>query len=263
MPLDPLVNIPSFNDLAGSLDPSITQSTSFISDNTTPLASNSPPINGVLPAPAAAQAQWSEAKDLRAKLRVPTEYIQSGTPSAGPNDILNRNGGILFPYTPSITMDNKAEYSNQNPMHSNYQQYFYKHSSVGPIQVSAKFSVQNEYEGAVLLGVIHLLRALVKMRFGDDPQAGAPPPVCRFDAYGDYMMYNIPVSISSWRHELPDSVDYITVGRPGSSTLYGHSMVPVLSTISIELNIMYSRQELLSHNIPDWLTGKLRYRGYL
>lgn len=213
--------------------------------------------------PPAAVAQWGPAKDLRVKLRVPDEYITPGTPSAGPSDIIHKNGGILFPYTPTISYDNRAEYSEQKPTHSNYAQYFYKNSSVGPITVTGKFTVQNEFEGAVLLGTLHLLRSLTKMRFGDDDLAGSPPPVCRFDGYGDYMLYNVPVSIASWRHEIPEGVDFIAVGRPGSATTYGRSLVPSISTINLELNVMYSRREMLAHNVPSWLSGSLRYKGYL
>ena len=208
-----------------------------------------------------AEAQWSDAKDLRVKLRVPNEYLSG--PSAGPANILQKNGGILFPYTPQITVENQASYANQNPLHSNYPLYFYKNSTVSPITVNAKFTVQNEFEGAVLLGVIHLLRSLTKMKFGNDPDAGSPPPVCRFDAYGDYMLFNVPVSVASWRHELPDNVDYIAVGRPGSPTTYGRSMVPVMSSITLTLNVMYSRREMLAYNTKSWLSGSLRRRGYL
>ena len=208
-----------------------------------------------------AQAQWAAAKDLRVKLRVPNEYLTG--PAAGPTNIIQKNGGILFPYTPQITVENQAQYATQNPLHSNYPLHFYKNSSVGPINVTAKFTVQNEFEGAVLLGVIHLLRGLTKMKFGNDPDAGSPPPVCRFDAYGDYMLYNVPVSVVSWRHELPEGVDYIAVGRPGSPTTYGHSMVPTISTISLTLNVMYSRREMLSYNVKNWLNGSLARRGYL
>jgi hypothetical protein len=211
--------------------------------------------------PPGAQAQWAEAKDLRVKLRVPNEYLKG--PSAGPANILQKNGGILFPYTPTISVENQASYASQSPLHSNYAQYFYKNSAVSPINLTAKFTVQNEFEGAVLLGVLHLLRSLTKMKWGNDPDAGSPPPVCRFDAYGDYMLFNVPVAIASWRHELPDSVDYITIGRPGSPTTYGRTMVPVLSTINITMNVMYSRREMLEYNVKDWLSGGLRYRGYL
>jgi hypothetical protein len=208
-----------------------------------------------------ADAQWAAAKDLRVKLRVPNEYLSG--PSAGPASILQKNGGILFPYTPQIAMDNQASYASQTPLHSNYPLHFFKNGSVGPINVTAKFTVQNEFEGAVLLGVIHMLRALTKMKFGNDPDAGAPPPVCRFDAYGDYMMFNVPVAVASWRHDLPDNVDYIAVGRPGSPVTYGRSMVPVMSTISLTLNVMYSRREMLAYNTKGWLSGSLARKGYL
>jgi len=220
--------------------------------------------NGAQPAnPAAAMAQWSEAKDLRVKLRVPPEYLTPGSLAAGPSNIIQKNGGILFPYTPQISLDNQAMYNVQTPMHSNQQLYFFKNGQTGPIKVTAKFTVQNEFEGAVLLGIIHLLRALTKMKWGDDPDAGSPPPVCRFDAYGDFMLYNIPVSVGQWSHELPDSVDYIAVGRPNSPKDYGHTMVPTMSTISLTLFPMYSRQELLRYNVKDWLSGGLKYGGYL
>jgi hypothetical protein len=203
------------------------------------------------------------AVDLRAKLRVPDMYLLSNTPSAGPNNILQKNGGILFPYTPTISIDNRADYGTSSPLHSNFAFYFFKNASVGPITVNAKFTVQNEFDGAVLLGVIHLLRSLTKMRWGDEPNAGSPPPICRLDAYGDFMLSNVPVALTGWRHELPDSVDYITVGRPGSPTLYGHSMVPSLSTLSLTFNVMYSRQEMGNYRVDNWLSGDSKGKGYL
>lgn len=262
----PIVNEPNATDNSGSID----EGARYQEEINRTQAETATPVNGNrsgVPFGATAsqipgaQAQWSGAKDLRVKLRVPNEYLVG--PAAGPTNIIQKNGGILFPYTPQITMDNQAAYNNQNPLHSNYPLYFYKNSSVGPISVTAKFTVQNEFEGAVLLGVIHLLRGLTKMKFGNDPDAGSPPPVCRFDAYGDFMLYNVPVSIASWRHDLPDNVDYISVGRKGSPTTYGHSMVPVISTIQLTLNVMYSRREMLEFNVKDWRSGGLKYRGYL
>lgn len=259
---EPLV-INSFEttDLTGSIDTSAL--TFEIPNITDTVGTDEIVVTARPPNPPAAMAQWGPAKDLRVKLRVPAEYITPGMPSAGPADIIHKNGGILFPYTPNIGYDNRAEYAAQTPTHSNYAQNFYKSSSAGPITVSGKFTVQNEFEGAVLLGTIHLLRSLTKMRFGDDDLAGSPPPVCRFDGYGDYMLYNVPVAVSSWRHEIPEGVDFIAVGRPGSPTTYGHSLVPTISTINIELTLMYSRREMLEHTVPDWLSGNLRYKGYL
>jgi hypothetical protein len=154
-----IVNPLATTDMLGSITPSVTAEGAPLFNNTTPTINpTTPPKGGVNPTPSSATAQWAGAPDLRARIRVPSEYIQ-GTLTAGPNNILQNNGGILFPYTPTITADNKANYDTKNPTHSNFGQNFYKSSSVGPINVVGKFTVQNETEGAVLLAVIHLLRS--------------------------------------------------------------------------------------------------------
>lgn len=207
---------------------------------------------------APATATWKEANDLRAILRVPPSYITGFTDPAG---ALAQFGGIVFPYTPSISFDHTATYNAINPLHSNYTQFTYKNSAVGAIQVNAKFTVQNEKDGIILLGVIHLLRALTKMKFGPDADAGSPPPVCRFDAYGTFMLKNIPVTVASFRHELPEGVDYIAVGR--TNGIYGPNLLPTLSTINITLNPTYSRSEQMAAGVDNWLSGAYKGKGYL
>ena len=203
-----------------------------------------------------ASAEWAETKDLRVILRVPKAYLKG--PAAGPSNILNDFGGILFPYTPTISYDNQAQYGTVNPVHSNYTQYFFKNSQVGQISISAKFTVQNEREGKVWLGVVHLLRALTKMRWGTDVGAGSPPPVCRLEGYGDFMLRNVPVVISSFKFDLPDNVDYISVGGE-----YKNTLVPSITTINIGLNVMYSRREMQDFSVDNWIKGNLRGQGYL
>ena len=97
------------------------------------------------------------------------------------------------------------------------------------------------------------------MRFGDDSNAGAPPPVCRFDAYGDFMLSNVPVSVASFKTELPNNVDYISVKSGNFKT----SLVPTISTINLSLNLMYSRKEIQEFSVDGWLSGSLKGRGYL
>jgi hypothetical protein len=163
----------------------------------------------------------------------------------------------MFPYTPQISYESAASYTPVNPVHSNFTQQFYKNSSVGNITISGKFTVQNEKEGAIYCAVIHLLRSLTKMRFGNEPNAGSPPPVCRLDAFGDYMLSNVPVVITSVKFDLPDSVDYIQV------PMYKTTLVPTISTITLGLAIMYSRQEMQDFTVRDWRSGSLKGQGYL
>ena len=201
--------------------------------------------------------------DNRVIVKVPDEYLSNY--SKGLNSELANIGGIIFPYTPQITLEQKADYEGVNPLHSNFTQYFYKHSSITPISIQGKFTVQNDADAGVYLSTIHLLSALIKMRFGDDTNAGAPPPVCRLNAYGLFGLNNVPVVLSNFRQELPDGVDYYTISKTGSFKLFGTTSVPTVSTISINCNIVYSRQEMQNFNIPDWLMSgnASRNKGYL
>ena len=203
-----------------------------------------------------ASAEWAETKDLRVIIRVPKSYLKG--PAAGPSGTLNNFGGILFPYTPTISYDTQAVYGSVNPVHSNYTQYFYKNSQVGQINITGKFTVQNEKEGKIWLGVVHLLRGLTKMRWGSDANAGSPPPVCRLEAYGDFMLRNVPVVISNFKFDLPDNVDYMAVKGE-----YKNTLVPTVSTLNVTLNVMYSRREMQDYSVDSWLQGNLRGQGYL
>jgi hypothetical protein len=191
-------------------------------------------------------------KDLRVIIKVPPSYIRPAT--SGRNNELANFQGIIFPYTPTIAYETRADYATINPTHGNYTQYFYQHSQVSAINISGKFTVQNEKDAGVYLATVHLLKALTKMRFGDDTNAGSPPPVCRLSAYGKFMLDNVPVAISSYRIDLPSEVDYFTLGKYTEDTEYGQASVPVSSTIAITCLPMYSRQEMQEFNVTDWLS---------
>jgi len=199
--------------------------------------------------------------DQRVRLVVPDSYLINQ--AAGPTGELKRNGGIIFPYTPTITLDHTANYEAFNAVHSNYTQNFYKNSAVSDIKITGKFSAQNDIESQILLGVIHLLRALTKMKFGDDPNAGAPPPVCRLMAYGPYMLDMVPVVIKGFNFDLPDGIDYFTAGADQNNFLYGSSSVPVFTTINLTLTPVYSRREMLNGTVSCWLSDNQRAQGYL
>lgn len=201
-----------------------------------------------------------DGTDNRVKIRVPYSYQTTFTNGSYVKQELLALGGIIFPYTPSISYEHKADYSNVPVMHSNFALNFYQRSHVTNISISGKFTVQNEYDAAVYLSTIHMLRALTKMRSGDEEDSGSPPPVCRLDAYGDFMLKNVPVAISSFKIDLPDNVDYFTT----KDFPFEDTSVPTLSTISLTLIPMYSRAEMQKFTVTDWLTkAQTRKDGYL
>ena len=195
----------------------------------------------------------------RVRIRVPYNYLTQYT--AGRNLELSKLGGIIFPFTPSISYDVKAEYTASNPLHSNFPINFYQRSSVGPITISGKFTVESAEDARVYLATVHLIKALTKMRSGGstgDEDSGAPPPVCRLDAYGE-MLKNVPVVITNLRVELPDSVDYYTT----KDDVTGQTSVPVISTIAITCLPMYSRAEMQSFSVDNYVNNRYAGGGFI
>jgi hypothetical protein len=201
-------------------------------------------------------------EDLRVKIRVPADPYLSSPYTSGSNPMheLEKLGGIVFPYTPTISYEHKADYSNVPVMHSNFAINFYQRSYITNIGIAGKFTVQNDKDAGVYLSTITLLRALTKMRSGDEAFAGSPPPVCRLDAYGEMMLKNVPVAISSFKIELPDSVDYYTI----DAWPHVDTSVPTISTISITCIPMYSRREMQEFTVSGWLASSdARKKGIL
>lgn len=200
-----------------------------------------------------AEAQFSNTKkeDLRVTIRVPAMY-RSPDPRIP--------SGIMFPYTPQITVEHKADFVPQNPLHTNYTLNFYKSSSVSDISIQGLFTVQNDNDAIQYLAAVHLLRALTKGRFGGTDQfRGSAPPICRLMAYGEYMLKNVPVSVASFKQDLPSDVDYYYL----ASSSLGSAMVPTRCTISVVCKLMVSRSEMLTASVDSWLSGVSRKAGLL
>ena len=119
--------------------------------------------------------------------------------------------GVIFPYTPNITMTHTAEYSSAAVTHSLYSQPFYVRSDVQDISISGDFTVQTATEGSYLMAVIYFLRASTKMFFGSGANAGNPPPMVFLDGYGSHYFPHVPCVVTSFSHDMPDDVDYISV----------------------------------------------------
>lgn len=207
--------------------------------------------------------------DHRVKIIVPESYIKMSTRGNimdGSGGHIYNNQGIVFPYTPTISYEHKAEYTEQKIMHSNYNQYFYQRSYISPFTITGKFTVQNDGDAMAYLATVHLLRALTKMLYGGDTgdeMSGSPPPVCRLKAYGDYMLDGVPISITGVKFELPDGVDYYTLGNQSPNRIFGRTTVPTMSSITVTCNPMYSRAEQQKFSVKSWLAGDLRKKGYL
>lgn len=179
--------------------------------------------------------------------------------------------GVVFPYTPTVSLSHTARYQSQSLTHSNYSSYFYEGSEVGSIQISGEFTVQNVLEGQYLMAAIQFFRICTKMFFGKDQYAGSPPPLVFLDGYGDAYLPHIPCVVTQFSHSMPGEVDYVPVpigvnlepdgGFGGAVVLpsdsYGGLVrLPTTSTITVNLQPVYSRK-----NIADNFTLEKYARG--
>jgi len=193
----------------------------------------------------------SSGSELRVTIQVPSDYVSGQYTSGSVNGELSALQAIIFPNTPQISIEHKATYNAISPTHSNYNINFYKNSSVEDISISGIFTVQNDVDAQVYLSTVFLLRALTKMRFSTDSDAGSPPPICRLNAYGQYMLANVPVGITSFKLDLPNDVDYYL----NSSGAFGSHLVPTRCTITVNCKVMFSRAEMLSASVSSFLSG--------
>lgn len=176
----------------------------------------------------------------------------------GPLTIPLRPGrGVIFPYTPQVTVQHTARYGSQQLTHSNYAAFFYEGSEVAAITINGDFTVQNAAEGQYLLAALYFFRAATKMFFGQDQLAGSPPPLLFLDGYGSHYLPHVPCVLTSLTHTMPSDVDYVEFPVDTSLLRYvneawaGGSLtnitrLPTSSQIQLTLQPVYSRANI--HN---------------
>lgn len=164
----------------------------------------------------------ANGNDWRVRLRLaPNAQYLYNAEDPGILRPLKITDGIIFPYTPNIETSYKAEYDPYSLTHSNFKGYFYKSSSVEPVNIRATFTAQDTAEANYLLAVIHFFRSATKMFYGQDTNRGAPPPLVFLSGLGEFQFNNHPCVISTFSYNLPADVDYI---RAGVSPVNGTNM---------------------------------------
>jgi hypothetical protein len=140
-------------------------------------------------------------------------------PNPGILNPLNATNGVIFPYTPNITVNYVATYNPTELVHSNYKVYQYSSSSIDNITITCDFTAQSTYEANYILAVIHFFRSATKMFYGQDenPRRGTPPPLCYIYGMGSYQFAGQPLAISNFSYNLPNNVDYIKTSVGGDT----------------------------------------------
>jgi len=200
-----------------------------------------------------------------------------------PNDVLwplASEGGVIFPLTPSIIIQHAASYNAMALTHSNYPFHAYSYSEVPSFTVTGEFPVQNSEDAQYWVAMLHFFRSVTKMFFGgaNDALKGNPPPILQLNGYGSYVFNNVPVVVTNFNVDMRADVDYIcTTQNPGLgagnvnlSALYNDlnpgiisnpnrnsTWAPALSTVTLQLQPIYSRESIKKFNMRDFVNGRL------
>jgi hypothetical protein len=237
-------------------------------------------------------ARWTTrngATDWRVKLTIPAEsslnqlfFNGSNRDATGVSyKILGpiaQTGGVVFPITPSVIIQHTATYSQLATTHANYPYYAYQNSEPANLTIVGEFPVQNQSDAAHWVATIHFLRSVTKMFFGgDDATRGNPPPILKLNGYGNHVFKNVPVIVTNFTCELRADVDYIATAQgvrssdtevqkimrqAGTPTFDYNSNIPEtwapsLSTITVQLQPVYSRDTVKNFSMRDFVSGKL------
>ena len=248
-----------------------------------------------------ARAKWSVRNgqtDFRVKITLPAESSLNQTFFGGSRQQFLNNrtrsnnallfplaeeGGVIFPLTPSIIIQHAASYNAMALTHSNYPFHAYAHSEVPSFTITGEFPVQNYEDAQYWVAMLHFFRSVTKMFFGgDDALKGNPPPILQLNGYGNHVFNNVPVVVTNFNVDMRADVDYICTtqnmrageGGVNLQALYNDlnpglvsnpdansTWAPALSTVTLQLQPIYSRESVKKFNMRDFVNGNLSGGG--
>ena len=231
-------------------------------------------------------------QDWRVRLSLPPGAggFYNDSPLMAP---LKGTNGMIFPVTPTIILQQSAQYTPQELPHTNYPYYAYNNSRVDAMSIIGNFPVQNSTEGQYWLASLHFLRSVSKMFYGPGESQGNPPQILRLNGYGEHIFKDVPVIVEQVTIELRESVDYVSVttgGDFGDKEISSQSRqstgpagmtqkeaessgvasagvvtrVPTDSVFTVLVQPVYSRKKIKDKfNLKDFANGTLAKDGFI
>jgi hypothetical protein len=179
----------------------------------------------------------------------------------------NTNEVIVFDVMPSLSESSAANYHSIDPAQAPGNFNVYTGSALRSFSLSdVKLLARTTAEAQDKLRIQNLLRGWTKPYFGrgnDGSPSGLPPDVLLLSAYGWGNLVNVPVVLQSYTIDYPQDTDYIYLGQESTitdSSTATQSLVPISSTISIQLQEVRSMQEMNNFSLKDYKTGNLGWK---
>ena len=181
--------------------------------------------------------------------------------------------GIFWPLTPTMMVQHSANYNPLAQTHSNYPYQAYQNSQPDMLNIIGDFPVQNQEDAQHWVATVHFLRTMTKGFFGQYDSTGLkgnPPQILHLSGYGMHMFNKVPVVINQFNVEMRAGIDYINTKQPDTYQAkpaqisdyvnvdkMDQTWAPTLSTISVGVTPIYSRNSIRDFNMQDFFEGKL------
>jgi|TARA_B110000908_G_C10212491_1_gene430983 hypothetical protein len=207
-----------------------------------------PPTRKLLKAIISSNITAANDADWRVRISVPTILSQDSVVLA---PLIGTGNSMVFPFTPTVLVSNSANYSQVQPVHTNFPYNSYENSQVDAFTITGEFVNESTDDGEYFIAALHFLRSATKMFYsGDDATTGLPPVVCRLNGYGQHVLNNIPVVITNFTTDLPNDVDYIRCVVDGKE-----NFVPSMATITVTATPQYARRSQARFSLTDFAKG--------
>ena len=168
---------------------------------------------------------------------------------------------LNFPFTPTISVIQSANYSSYDLTHTNFQQRAFDSHTNMDLAVTAPMIVRSAEEAEYVYNAGLFLRGAMKMTFGQDEDPGMPPPVLRFYSHGIYE--NVPCVIRDFTWNLDADIDYVET-TIGSDDKKHKIRVPVYNIFVLSISTTYSPKDVREKfSVNEYLKGNLRNEGYV
>lgn len=218
--------------------------------------------------------------DKRVRISPRAAVFDQMISSSGIMSPLRETYGFMFPITPTINETIETNYDTYDIVHGLMPIQAFKSGGAKVLTVSGTFIAQTDVEARYCLACIHFIRSFSKMNFGDnDPNAGTPPPILVFNAYGDAAFHNIPVIITQASMDWPSDVDYVyttadstsgassvsfktnvngsNISARSTGSMIADGWVPSKFTISLTLTVQHTASRLRQFNLESFRNGSL------
>ena len=169
---------------------------------------------------------------------------------------------LNFPYTPTISIINSANYQRYDLTHSNFQQQAFDSHTNMECNITAPMIVRSVEEAEYVFRAATWIRSTMKMSWMKDKNPGMPPPILRFNAHGIYE--DVPCVIRDFTWNLDSDIDYVEIQDPTSNNRSKIMRVPVSNMFVLTLAVTYSPKSIREKfSVKDYLSGNLKDKGYV